>query len=296
LNPQTIALNYSEDVASDGLSHGLWLKLTAFFKEFGFTGEVVSSEKIIGKLRGRKTMEEVDRIKRATIATEAILKECIDYIKPGVTQLDVFKFCHKRIEDQGYDYGWAKAHNPGVMVGNKGASGHAGPSDDVIVEKGDLVTLDFGVRVDGYSSDIQRAFYVLNDGETDVPENLKIALGNIQQAVKDGMAKMIPGTPAYIPDRAARDSLQAMGLPEFNFGFGHQVGRETHDGGVMMGPQWERYLGIIEAPLEVGMCLTVDINLSFENGRIGQEDVAYVGKDGASLISTRQKAIYICKG
>ncbi|XMB65983.1 M24 family metallopeptidase [Mycoplasmatota bacterium zrk1] len=295
IKPEVIALNFSEDVASDGLSHGLYLRLTNYFEEFGFTGQIISSEKVIGKLRGRKTSEELKRIKKATKATEMILKECVGFIKEGVSELDIFNFCQSRIEELGYGYAWEKNHNPGVMVGHKGASGHVGPSSKVFVEKGDLVTLDFGIKVDEYSSDIQRVYYIPNDGETSVPKEFTKGLKNMHEAIDAGIAKMRPGLSAYVPDSEARRVLKEKGLPEFNFGFGHQVGREAHDGGVMMGPLWERYLGIVEAHLEVGMVFTVDINIPFSKGKIGQEDMAYIGEFETVLLSNRQNEIYFCK-
>ena len=65
LNPRTLALNYSHDVAADGLSHGLYLYVTELLKRFGCACEIVSAENIIGKLRGRKTPEEVRRLRVA---------------------------------------------------------------------------------------------------------------------------------------------------------------------------------------------------------------------------------------
>lgn len=54
LAPKTIALNYSRDVAADGLTHGMYLYLQELFAKCGFDGEVVSAERIIGKLRGAR--------------------------------------------------------------------------------------------------------------------------------------------------------------------------------------------------------------------------------------------------
>ena len=121
------------------------------------------------------------------------------------------------------------------------AGGHAGPTDHVC-HKGELVTLDFGVRSNEYCSDIQRVYYILKDDEDDAPDYYKQALKNIQKAQDVGLSLMKPHTPAYVPDEAARATIKEMGYPDFNFGLGHQVGRERHDGGVRMGPRWERYL------------------------------------------------------
>lgn len=292
--PNSIALNYSLDVASDGLTHGMYLMLEELFKEYDYKGVICSSSNIVNKLRGRKTLSEVENIKLAIAATEKILNEAKNFIKAGKTQIEIHNFCQERIAHYGYDNAWEIMHNPGVMLPNV-PGGHAGPGE-FVVKKGDLVTLDFGVRVKKYCSDLQRVYYVCKDDEDDAPEKYKSALKNIQKAQDAGLALMRAGTPAYVPDEKAREVIKSFGYPEFNFGFGHQVGLETHDGGVMMGPRWERYLGRIEANIEVGMVFTVDINISFDDGNIGQEDMAYITEEGAVYLTTRQEEIYICKG
>lgn len=294
LKPQVIALNYSGDVASDGLTHGMFLFLERLFKEYGYQNEIISSEKIINKLRGIKTSSELEAIKKAIACTEKILLEAKDFICEGKSQIDIHQFCQQRIAFYQQDNAWELKHNPGVMM--KGAAGgHSGPTDHQC-HKGELVTLDFGVRVDGYCSDIQRVYYILKDDEVDAPQVYKDALANIQKAQDIGLSYMRPKTPAYVPDEAARAAIKEMGFPDFNFGFGHQVGRETHDGGVMMGPRWERYLGRVEGNMEEGMVFTVDINIGFEDGKIGQEDMAVILKDKAVYLTTRQDNIYLCKG
>ncbi|MDD3924813.1 MAG: M24 family metallopeptidase [Erysipelotrichaceae bacterium] len=294
IKPKSIALNYSDDVASDGLTHGMFLFLDKLFKEYGFQGDIISSDRIINKLRGIKTNSELTSIKEAIGYTEKILLEAKDFISEGKSQIDIHRFCQERIAFYQQDNAWEIKHNPGVMMKNA-AGGHAGPTDHVC-HKGELVTLDFGVRSNEYCSDIQRVYYILKDDEDDAPDYYKQALKNIQKAQDVGLSLMKPHTPAYVPDEAARATIKEMGYPDFNFGLGHQVGRETHDGGVMMGPRWERYLGRVEADIEEGMVFTVDINIEFEDGKIGQEDMALVKKDGAEYLTTRQENIYLCKG
>lgn len=292
-NPNQIALNYSSDVASDGLTHGMYLFLEKLFQEYKFKGKIISSEHIINRLRGIKTSSELAAIKKAIACTEKILLEAADFIKAGKSQIEIHKFCQDRISFYQQDNAWEIMHNPGVMFKNA-PMGHAGPSD-FTCQKGELVTLDFGVRVDGYCSDIQRVYYILKDDESEAPKKYQIALSNIHKAQDIGLALMRPNTLAFIPDEAARLAIKDFGYPDFNFGFGHQVGRETHDGGVMMGPRWERYLGRVEAFMEVGMVFTVDINIEFEDGRIGQEDMALIGLEKTEYLTTRQSEIYLCK-
>ena len=291
LAPHTVALNYSRDVAADGLTHGMYLYLMELFQKCGFDGQIVSAEHIIGKLRGRKTPEEIRRIREATKMTEKILREVTGFIKEGVSQKDIYDFCQQRIAYYGVEDAWDHAQNPGVFIGPNPVIGHAGPGDRK-AEKGDLINLDFGVKVEGYCSDIPRTYYLLKDGETDVPQVYKDHLANLHRAIDKGVALMKPGNQGWQPDRAARDGLIEQGYPEFKYSFGHQVGRAAHDGGVSMARR--KPGGASEGILEEGLVLTVDANLYLDRGRIGQEDVAYLTKDGAEFISERQDAIWIC--
>ena len=296
LAPRTVALNYSlSDVASDGLTHGLFLKMQSYLEVLKDPVQLVSSEKIIGKIKGRKTPDELTRITKACKVTEKILFELKDFIRVGMTDMDIFHFCHQKIEEYKVDFAWEKEHNPGVFVGPNGRIGHKGP-DGIKVEPGFLINLDFGVKVEEYCSDIQRTYYVPKAGETTTPKHLVDGLAIIHQAIQEGMNLMRPGISGFVPDSKAREVLKKHGFPEFNFGFGHQVGRSTHDGGVMMGPQWPRYQGIVEGPLEESMVLTVDVNLAFPEGRIGQEDCVYIGESGTQYISQKQTDIYLCRG
>lgn len=295
LKPATMALNYSHDVAADGLTHGLYLYVTSLLERFSPNTKVVSAENIIGKLRGRKTPEEVRRLRAAAEATMVILREVIDFIDVGKSQKDIHAFCQERIAAHGWENAWEAAQNPGVFIGPNPTIGHAGPGDRK-VEPGDLINLDFGVKVDDYCSDIQRTYYMLKDGEEDIPEVYKKNLRDLQDAIDEGMALMKPGIEGWKPDRAARDGLIQRGYPEFKYSFGHQVGRSTHDGGVSMSKLRPGKPTTATRPLEEGVVLTVDANLYLDRGRIGQEDVTYIGRNGAEFISERQDRIWLCHG
>ena len=70
LNPAQIAVNYStNDSHADGLTYGLYLLLQKYLADTPFAGRLVSAEKIVGALRGRKTPSEIDRIAAAVATT-----------------------------------------------------------------------------------------------------------------------------------------------------------------------------------------------------------------------------------
>ena len=55
-----------------------------------------------------------------------------------------------------------------------------------MIERGDVVHLDFGLSYMGFDTDWQKMAYVLREGETDVPAGLKAAMRNtntLQDAV-----------------------------------------------------------------------------------------------------------------
>ena len=73
LAPRSIALNYStSDPAADGLTHGLWLVLQETFARTPYVERFVPSEAIVNALRGRKSAEEIARIRAAARETEEI--------------------------------------------------------------------------------------------------------------------------------------------------------------------------------------------------------------------------------
>lgn len=295
LQPGTMALNYSMDVAADGLTHGMYLYITGLLAKFSPDTKIVSAENIIGKLRGRKTPEEVRRLKKAADATMVILREVIDFIEVGKSQKDIHAFCQERIKAHGWGNAWEASQNPGVFIGPNPVVGHAGPGDRK-VEPGDLINLDFGVMVDDYCSDVQRTYYMLKDGEEDIPEVYKEHFKKLKDAIAEGVALMKPGVEGWRPDAAAREGLIKRGYPEFKYSFGHQVGRSTHDGGVSMAKVRPGRPTTALRPLEESIVITVDANLTLDRGRIGQEDVTYIGKDGAEYISEPQEEIWLCHG
>ena len=75
LDPRSIALNYSaSDPAADGLTHGLWLMLQDTLAGTPYADRLVSSEAIVNALRGRKSGEEIRRIRAAVADTEEIFQ------------------------------------------------------------------------------------------------------------------------------------------------------------------------------------------------------------------------------
>ncbi|QVK19810.1 aminopeptidase P family protein [Mycoplasmatota bacterium] len=295
INPEVIAVNYSKDVAADGLTYGMYIQLSEWLNEYGYKGKLISSERIIGKLRGCKTKTEIEYIKESTKYAEKILLDCVDFIREGVSEKEILDFCHERTEYYGLELSWEPEQCPGVMVGPDTVLGHAAPSDTLKVKKGDVVNLDFGVKYKNYCSDIQRVFYVPNDEDTNLPHEIITTFEGVQEAVQAGVYKMTVGETIYIPDKTARKSLRKNGLPDFKFGFGHQVGLATHDGGISMSPRNKNYQGAQDNFFLENMVYTADVGVKTSRGHVNQEDMILITSNGPVFISKKQKLPYWCK-
>jgi Xaa-Pro aminopeptidase len=291
-NPARIAINYSEtDVAADGLSHGLYLALRQYLAETPYADRLESAEKIIAAVRGRKSPAEVERVRQAVAITEDLFDEVEQFARPGMTQRQIADFVQQRVDGMGLGYAWPKPFNPIVTCGPESAIGHAAPGD-VVLEKGHTLHLDLGVKKDDYCSDIQRMWYVLDDGETEAPPEVQRAFDVVYGAIKAGEAALRPGTPGWEVDKAARDYIVDNGYPEYMHGFGHLLGRSAHDGATILGPRWERYAGICELPVEVGNIFTLELHVVVpERGVMSLEEDVLVTADGVEYLSTPQTAL-----
>ena len=296
LNPQMIAINYSEnDVAADGLSHGMCRNLVRYFAGTAHEGKLVSAEKLVGALRGRKSPAEVELVRQAVMTTEKLFDEVEAFAKPGMTQKQIADFVRGRIDEMGLGYAWPKPFNPIVTCGPHSAVGHAA-AGDVVLEKGHTLHLDLGIKENEYCSDIQRMWYVLADGETAVPTDVQDAFDVVYGAIKAGESMLTPGTPGWQVDEAARDFIVDNGYDEYMHAFGHLLGRVAHDGATVLGPKWERYAGICELPVEVGNIFTLELHVVVPNrGIMSLEEDVLVTDDGVEYLSIPQTELRLIR-
>ncbi|NLW70840.1 MAG: aminopeptidase P family protein [Eubacteriaceae bacterium] len=296
-NPSNIALNYSLDnPAADGLSYGSYLTVKQAIDLAGYKGEVISAQKAACIVRGIKLDYEIERMKKACAVTQEIFDAAKDFIKPGMNCQDVYKFFNDEVERRKVGLSWPASCNPGVFSGYGCPSGHMG-APDWIIKKGDLVNIDFGILVDGYGSDIQRMYYILNDGETDAPEDIKKAF----YAVRDGIAMaakaLVPGVTGLEVDTVARQYITSLGYADWNAALGHQLGKYAHDGGPLLGPEKPRYNRdeLIRTPLKEGYVFTLEPGVPTRCGRIGIEEDAVVREGGAQFLLEPQQELYLIK-
>ncbi len=292
--PKKIAVNFSEnDYMADGLSHGMYLMLMKCLEGTPFANRLVSSETIISKLRGRKSHEEIRRIKAAIDLTEDLFSRVSKIMKPPMTEKDVATFLLGEVDREGVETSWERELCPSVFTGPESAGAHAGPTDRKI-ERGHVLNIDFGVRIEGYCSDLQRTWYFLKEGEENAPEEVIRAFETIRDAIALAVEKIRPGMEGREVDTIARGYITNKGYEEFPHALGHQVGQKTHDGAGLLCPEWERYGNLPYLKIEENQIYTIEPRITIPGyGVATMEEIIVVRPDGGELLSHPQMEIIL---
>jgi len=296
LNPKQIAINYSVgSEICDGITYGMYLTLHEYLKEIGMENRLISAEKIVSALRQRKSQTEINFMKTAINHTLEIFDEVAKFIKPGMKEKDVADFMKAEVKKRNLQFAWDEKVCPAVFSGPDTAAAHYAPTERII-EKGHILNMDFGVKYNGYCSDLQRTFYVLKDDETSAPEDVMKGFNTIVKSVEVAMQSIKPGKLGHEIDKVARDVVVENGYEEFPHGLGHQVGMFSHDGTALLGPAWEKYMEKPFQPLEEGMVFTIEPRLDVKaRGVATIEEMIVVTKNGAEWLSKPQKEILLIK-
>ncbi len=230
-NPKKIALNISALTAfGDGLTHSQYLDLEKALTP-QMRGRFVSGYPLaIGWLETR-TPEETKVYPEIVRVAHAIIGEGFSaaVVKPGVTtNEDLVWWYRQRVADLGL----ASWFHPSVEVTRKGTPGVLREKASVI-QKGDMLRVDFGIHYLNFSTDTQHVAYVLRDGETDAPAGLKAGLRDsnlVQDAVTSEFR--VGATGNEVLNRARAKAIAAGLKPTI---YSHPIGYHGHGAGSSIG-------------------------------------------------------------
>ena len=294
LDPQRIAVNTSRDMPiADGLTAGMRDYLVEVLGE-GIAGRFVSSEPLVASFRGRRLPSEVEILREAARHTDTLLRDALSrtVITPGVTtERDVGTYLRSRTAMLG-------ATVPFISVVAGPSRGHAEPSDRVI-HRGDLVRIDFGITLNGYSTDLQRTAYVLDVGEKVAPPQILKMWETARKALDIQIEAMKPGVSGTEIDAIARKMFQAAGFEGPPHGTGHAIGFAVHDVGPLLGPDWpERYGTTVFLKMEEGQTFAVEpiLYAPYEDMgeiHIGLEEDVVITSGGAEMLHPRQASLIL---
>ncbi|MBM7701571.1 M24 family metallopeptidase [Metabacillus iocasae] len=241
-------------------------------------GELVPVSNTIEKLRLIKSDSEIKILKEAAKIADAAFEHILTFIRPGVTELEVSNELEFFMRKQGAS---SSSFDIIVASGYRSALPH-GVATDKIIEKGELVTLDFGAYYKGYCSDITRTLAV---GE--VSDELKNMYDIVLQAQLKGMNGIKPGMTGKEADALTRDYITAKGYGEyFGHSTGHGLGMEVHESPSLSLKS--------DTTLEPGMVVTVEPGIYIAGlGGVRIEDDTVITKDGNESLTYSTKELII---
>lgn len=183
--------------------------------------EIASTSGVVEALRRTKDDHEIAALRRAIAIGDATCRHIFERLAPGQTERQIALELEVHMRQSGAD---EISFDPIVGSGPLSAHIHHTPSDRSF-EKGDLVLLDFGCKVDGYCSDLTRTV-VLGSATTEQREIYDTVL----EAQAAALNAMTAGGSCREVDRAARALIENVGHgDDFGHGLGHGVGLEVHE-------------------------------------------------------------------
>jgi len=239
-----------------------------------FTGEARPADCWVERVRQVKDATEIERIAAAAALGDEAFEHVLGFIAPGVTEATIALDLELYLRRHGSD-GLAF---PSIVAGGPNSSRPHAKVSDRALERGDLLTLDFGARVDGYLSDMTRTI-VVGPASDEQREIYELVLA----ANEAGIAAVRPGRSGAEIDAAAREVIAAAGYGErFGHGLGHGVGIEVHEG-PRVGPRGSD-------PVPLGAVVTVEPGVYVPGvGGVRIEDLVVVGESGAVVLTHAPK-------
>jgi len=223
---------------------------------------------LIGPMRATKDAAEIAHLVEAGRHADQIVMETAEWMRPGMTEMEVGRFVLQRFEELGDTDPWVI-----VASGPNSALPHHMTSRRRLAE-GDVVVLDLGAYTEGYGSDITRTFWL-----GAAPEEAERVYAVVDEARRAGIAAARPGVPCENVDRAARAVIEKAGYgPAFLHRTGHGVGLEVHEPPYMVGGN--------TAQLEIGNVHSVEPGI-YLSGRFGVrlEDLVAIEPNGARRLN-----------
>lgn len=237
---------------------------------------------IIARQRQRKDKVEVEAIQQAIDISCKAFDHMLGLLKPGMSEKEAAAELEFAMRRFGAD---AIAFDTIVASGPRGALPH-GRASDKVIEAGDLVTFDFGARLNSYNADITRTVFVGGDGKR--PSERQIQIYNlVLESQLAGCQAVRPGVAAKEVDAASRSVFEKAGVLEYYLhSTGHNLGREVHEAPFMMPND--------ESILEPGMVLTVEPGLYIsEWGGVRIEDDLLVNEHGSAILPRLPKELIV---
>ena len=227
-------------------------------------------------LRMVKSDAEQEMIRDAARRTNLAIDATHRRLARGMTESEVSEMLEQEFQRLGVKGGGL------VQFGPSAALPHGGPGDRRL-SAGDVVLIDAGCRVRGYTSDVTRsvAFGAPSD-------ELRKVYGVVDRAQRAGIDALHAGAVPQDVDRAARRVIEDAGYGQyFTHRLGHGLGMDGHEHPYLVGGN--------AAPLAAGNTVTIEPGI-YIPGRLGvriEDDYAVLAGARAAGLSARPAELVV---
>ena len=225
---------------------------------------------VIQEMRSIKDEAEINTIKEACKISGDAFEALLKTIKCGMTEKEVALMLEYDMQKRGAT---STAFSTIVAAGKNGSLPHAVPGN-YRIKQGDLVTIDFGAKVNHYCADMTRTI-AFGQPSAEMKKVYDVVLA----AQRMSEAAIMPGKSCREVDAIARDYINSNGYQgRFGHGLGHSLGIEIHEE--------PRLNPTSKATLQVGQLMTVEPGIYLPGiGGVRIENTVVVTKTGSTPLT-----------
>jgi methionyl aminopeptidase len=174
-----------------------------------------------------KSAQEIEKMRRAGRVVREVLELVRGHVKPGATTLDLENAASARLEELGYKAAFKGYHGfPCVLCTSVNSEVvHGIPSAKRVLKEGDIVSVDFGVVVDGYYGDAAITVPVGEKIDPDTARLLAVTEASLQAAIRT----VRPGATLGDVGAAVQRVVEAEGFSVVRDFVGHGIGVHMHE-------------------------------------------------------------------
>ena len=224
---------------------------------------------LLDAMRAIKSPAEVAVMTQVNRATAECLELVLASVRPGDTELQIAGRLAQELWGRGAN---AFAHTT-LATGPRSTAWHATPSSQR-VEEGMLIRTDWGIRIDGYGSDIARNAVVGRASRAQKDRFDRVS--DVHDVIVDAVR---PGVLASDLSALARSEYKRVGL-DYHWGIvGHSIG--------LLGHEAPQLLPDVHEPILEGMTLEIELGYFGDNEVYHIEDLVHVTSSGAVNLTQR---------
>lgn len=305
LNPEKIGINQSEHWGlADGIVATDRMHFMDYLQKNGLDSRVVSAEKLAVAWLETRTEREMAIYRHVVEIAHHIIAEGFssEVITPGVTSTEDVQWWYRdRIRKLGL-IAWfhpsVDVQRATVMKGYESDGFASRPGVDII-QRGDLVHVDFGITYLRLNTDTQQLAYVLNAGEFEAPAFL-------QKALESGMAVQDDLTSSFAVGKTGNQVLAEALKKGKDAGrrpwiYTHPIGYHGHAAGTTIG-MWDAQEGVPgsgDYPLRANTAYSIELNNTIyveewgKDVRIMLEEDAFFDGEKVTYINGRAKKLML---